>query len=118
MFRTLKYCAWLVFGNVLVGCSPCENEVARSIFSPSGEYKAVVFSRSCGTTVGFNTQVSVLRSSDTLPNDGGNILILGGDIPLKVTWLGNSGLSIQNDSSAKIFKQNDSVLGISVAYSK
>jgi len=118
MRATLKHCALLILGYVLAGCSPCENVVSQSISSPSGEYKAVVFSRNCGATVEFNTQISVLRSSDILRDDAGKILVLGGSIPLKIKWLDNSKVSIEGLSNAKIFKKSDFEMGISVSYEK
>ena len=81
-----RFPALLALALVLSGCDLCGNEVARTVLSPSGKMKAVVFNRNCGATTGFNTQVSILPVSSALPDDGGNTLILDGTVPLKVEW--------------------------------
>jgi len=102
----------------LSGCDPCENEISQTIASPSGKLKAVVFNRDCGATTGFNTQVSIIPSSKTLPDDAGNTLILDGTVPLRVEWRSDSALHLSGLGAAKIFLQSPSVVGVSVSYSK
>ena len=101
---------------VLSSCSTCGNEVAQTIASPSGHLTAMVFNRNCGATTGFNTQVSIISGLDTLPNDGGNVLILDGTVPLRVHWQSDSALQLAGVGSAKIFKQAKVVAGVSVSY--
>jgi len=98
------------------GCSTqCSNDVVASVLSPSGNNKAVVFSRNCGATTGFNTQVSVVGAT-LAPDVGGNVLILDGAIPLTLRWLSESQLSVVGVGSTKVFKQEQSVAGVSVIY--
>jgi len=94
----------------------CENEVARSIASPSGKLKVVVFHRGCGATTGFNTQASILKATDSLPNEGGNILAVEGKVPMQIQWLSEERFSISGLSSARVFKQEHSASGIAVVY--
>lgn len=101
----------------LSGCDPCGNEISQTVTSPSGKIKAVVFNRNCGATTGFNTQVSIIPSLESLPGDGGNTLILDGTVPLKIEWRSDSALHLSGLSAAKIFLQSQSAAGVSVSYS-
>jgi hypothetical protein len=100
----------------LSGCDPCGNEISQTVTSPSGKLKAIVFNRNCGATTGFNTQVSIIPSSETLSGDGGNTLILDGTVPLKVEWRSDSALHLSGLGVAKIFRQSHSAAGVTVSY--
>jgi len=100
----------------LSGCDLCENEVSQTVISPSGKMKAVVFNRNCGATTGLNTQVSIIPASGSLPSDGGNTLILGGAVPLRVEWLSDSTLRLGGLGGAKVFLQSHSAAGVSISY--
>lgn len=78
--------------------------------------KAVVFNRNCGATTGFNTQVSIISASAALPDEGGNTLILGGAVPLKVEWRSDSMLQLYGLGPARLFKQQHAVTGVSIIY--
>ncbi len=109
----------LVTAALISGCgAACENEVSEIVNSPSGKLKAVVFTRSCGATVGFNTQVSVLPVEVSLPNEGGNILVVGGSVPLQLRWGSDSLLQIAGALPTQVFKQEKSAGGVSVTYGK
>lgn len=102
----------------VTGCDfGCDDEVVSSTSSPSRAISAVVFNRNCGATTGFNTQVSLLRAG-TAPSGPGNTLILDGSVPLKFLWISESNLKITGLGSAKIFKQEQTVADVSVAYGK
>jgi len=49
----------------------CQNRDIHEVYSPDRAWKAVRFVRWCASDV---FQVSVLRASETLPNDPGNVL--------------------------------------------
>jgi len=118
MKQTLRLLVALAIFLVISGCDVgCSNDVVSSISSPSGDANVVVFSRSCGATTGFNTQVSIVHAG-AAPVGSGNTLILNGAVPLKVQWLSASQLSISGLGAAKVFKQEQSVVGVSVAYGK
>lgn len=109
--------ATLITASLIAGCAPiCENEVSGAVRSPSGKMKAVVFKRGCGATVGFNTQVSVLSAEATLPNAGGNVLIVDDDAPLALHWESDGSLQITGTLSSRIFKQEHVVAGVLVTY--
>ena len=120
MKRTILLLAAFLFLATITGCGcgfGCDDEVTSSVSSPSHTISAVVFNRNCGATTGFNTQVSIVREGAAL-SGAGNTLILDGTVPLKLRWVPGSRLEITGLGSAKVFKQEQSVAGVSVAYGK
>jgi len=102
---------------ILSGCeATCGNESIASISSPDGKSKAVVFNRNCGATTGFNTQVSIVKASDSLPNEGGNLLILEGTVPLTIHWVNENQVFIAGVGKAKAIKREKSAFGVTVTY--
>ena len=79
----------------LAGCSDvgCENKVSARVPSPNGQVEAVVFSRDCGATTGFSTQLSIVSTGQS-PEGSGNILVVNGSVPLKLSWASGSSLSV------------------------
>ncbi|HEY0281498.1 MAG TPA: hypothetical protein VGC27_02615 [Rhizomicrobium sp.] len=59
--------------------APCENTVVKSVVSPDGRHKAVLFQRNCGATTGFSSQVSIIPASLWLPDHSGNAFVA--DLP-------------------------------------
>lgn len=102
----------------------CANEINKEVNSPNQEFKAVIFQRDCGATTGFSTQVSVVSKSKALPNEGGNILVIGGhpnDTLLEINWLSNSELNIDNNLNGSEYKAEKSIelsRKIKVSYGK
>jgi hypothetical protein len=118
MKQTLRLFVALITLAAVAGCdSDCGNEVVSSISSPSHAISAVIFNRDCGATTGFSTQVSIVQAGEA-PSGGGNTLILGGTVPLKLRWVSESELLITGLGSARVFKQEQLVTGVSVAYGK
>lgn len=104
---------------LLSGCdSVCENEILQTIGSPSGAKKAIVFSRNCGATSGFNTQVSVLPAGDSLTDESGNAFVAAATLPVEVKWISDSSLQIAKIGDASPIKQNSQVLNVAVSYAK
>lgn len=100
----------------MVACSPCENIVLREVPSGSGK-KAVVFSRECGATTGFSTQLSILGAEENLPDDGGNALVLGGkEMVEDLHWEAPTRLSIKFKPGAKVFSKKARVAGVEIVY--
>ncbi|MDR1276903.1 MAG: hypothetical protein LBL72_11080 [Candidatus Accumulibacter sp.] len=116
MRLSLQLIAVLAISTVLAGCNSCENEISQTVASPSGKLKVVMFNRNCGATTGFNTQVSIISATATLPNNAGNTLIIDGTVPLRAQWHLDSALHLAGLGSAKVFKQENSVAGVSVSY--
>jgi|CXWL01.1.fsa_nt_gi hypothetical protein len=102
---------------LLAGCIPdtCGNEVKQSLMSPSGKLSAVVFSRDCGATTGFSTQVSIIPTGHSLPNKSGNTFVTSGKIDLSLQWQTDFILRIQGEGES-VFKQETEVTGVTVKY--
>ena len=94
----------------------CENDVISSTMAPSGHVKAVVFQRGCGATVGANIQVSILEASQTLPNESGNVLIVGGQQAPILLWHSDSQLEIRTIDSPQKFKRETHFSDIVITY--
>jgi hypothetical protein len=106
----------------------CGNSVIAESVAPGGRIRAVVFNRDCGATTGFSTQVSILRSSESLPNNGGNIFVAdcdhgrapagpSGGPDIKVTWVSDSHLRIEHHPLIRLFKAEPVRRDIKIEYS-
>src|SRR5512145_2213905 len=93
----------LLVSAALSACdSSCENVLVANVVSPNGNLKAVVFSRNCGATTGFNTQISIAQASDAHPQEAGDTFIADGTLALKIQWLSESELSVSGTRGAKV----------------
>jgi len=97
----------------------CGNDIYSELLSPNKKYKAVVFQRDCGATTGFSTQISIIKSAETLDNDGGNVFIIKGH-PKKVSpilfWNSNSELNIKKEINGSEFKAEERFGTINIKY--
>ena len=117
MKRASLHLAFAAILATLSACGQsCENEVIGRFPSPSGKLQAVVFHRGCGATVAFNTQVSVISATTSLPDEGGNVLILDGAVQPEIRWLSEERLSVAGVGATRVFKQERSVAGLQVEY--
>ena len=116
MRDVLRWTILLLLPALFAGCDMCGNEVLQSITSPSGKLKVEVFSRDCGATTGFSTQVSIISADDKLPNESGNILVLDGAVPIKVQWHSDSVLTVAGLGTSQVFLQARSLAGVSIDY--
>ena len=115
----LSLLATVFLASLLAGCgSVCENVVSQTISSPSEAFKAVVFSRNCGATTGFNTQMSILPANEPLPDEGGNTFITNGSVPIVVNWGSDSSLKISGVGDTPPIKKNPGVSGVAASYAK
>lgn len=110
-----------------LGCLPspeCKNSVHQQLLAPAGDLKAVMFTRECGATTGFSTQVSIVTEEST-PANGGNVLVLddnhgraptdsSGGLRVLLEWRGVDTLSITHDARARVFKAERLVQGVVV----
>jgi hypothetical protein len=105
----------------------CGNEILKEVRSPSGKTKAVVFQRDCGATTGFSTQVSVLRSDQQLPNEGGNVFVAdtdhgkapsgpGGGPIVEASWTTETELLVRYDKHARFSQNQPSLANIHVRF--
>lgn len=101
----------------LAACdAACRNETIANIASPSGRLRAVVFSRNCGATTGFNTQLSIVSAGNANPADGGNAFIAKGTATLKIEWASEAELVVYGSHGLKTFKQERHVDGVVISY--
>ncbi len=115
MFRTVAILSLSI--PTLTACFPdmCGNEVKQTVASPSGKLAAVVFSRDCGATTGFSTQVSIIPLGRSLPNEAGNTFVTAGKVDVSLQCQTDSTLRIQG-AGPTVFKQEAQVNGVSVKY--
>jgi hypothetical protein len=117
--NAIRVAAGFVVLAVLTSCSDlCSNEIVQSVASPSGSLKAVVFTRDCGATTGISTQVSILGSGRSLPNEGGNAFIIGDIAPVVLEWKSDAALLVSGFGGHKAFKQGTAVSGVTITYAK
>jgi hypothetical protein len=97
----------------------CENIGKQTLESPSGEYKAIIFSRNCGNDTSVNTHVSIVRVEDALPDENGNTFMAKHKaVPLNLRWTDEYQLQIAGVSVDSPDKQNTKAAGVQVTYSK
>lgn len=112
---TLRAWPWavLLISSALVGCtgSACANKVVYASPSPAGEVIVFVFHRNCGATGGVSTHVSIVAFHDALRNDTGNVMIVGGEQPIKASWRSPKRLVVSGfkDPTYQRAQQIDSV---------
>ena len=126
--QTVLFILLLLFLTViLTACSGCDNTVIKEVYSPDHRNKVVIFERSCGTTTGFSTQASLMRSEERLSSSSGGIFIaddnrgaigLGknNDVQLSVHWESNSAIAIVYPTQARVFKRVERWDLISISY--
>ena len=103
--------AAIVIGVNYLFSDMCGAQAFKTISSPNGDYKAVIFEYDCGATTGFSTQVSILDYDEALGNKSGNIYTSDGDpdsVAPIVTWTDNTHLNIQNNAHTHIYKHENS----------
>jgi hypothetical protein len=110
--------------NLAAGCG---NDLVNEVRSPGGKIKAVVFQRDCGATTGFSTQVSLLSSNKSLPNESGNLFVAttdhgnapaaawGGPI-VEISWTDDANLLLRHDKRAGLSKREESLGGVKIRY--
>ena len=72
------------------GCQgpQCENEAFYGLPSPDGASIAFVFHRRCSADKAVTTDVTVLDFHSPLRNEPGNVLTVGNEQPVRVSWVG------------------------------
>lgn len=123
----------LAFIGALVGpklfLGACKNTIIEEILSPDKKNKIVIFTRDCGATTGYSTQVSLLPQDDNLKNDGGNIFIAdtdhgkapagpAGGPMIIAAWESNDKIKLKYNEQARIFKAEEEFKGIKINYNK
>lgn len=114
----------LAIALAISGCSSaCRNDVVAIAPAPGGKHQVAMFSRDCGATTSYSTQISVLDTGNP-PVEGGNAFIAdGGATPTawggpwaEIAWLGADRLLVRYDSRARIVKKTDRIDGVAIRY--
>src|SRR6478672_6457763 len=98
-------------------CTPalCANTITQRISSPNGQYDAVVFTRDCGATTDYSTQVALVRRGTGLPDRPGNVFISAHQTGARIEWVGPDTLLVHYGSANPTLKAA-LVEGITVVY--
>jgi len=78
---------------------------------------AVAFNRDCGATTGFSTQVSIVPAHKE-PRDGGDVLVLRGQVPIKLRWDSDASLVVSGIDGAQIVNSANMTGGVKIFYEK
>lgn len=115
--------AWMVVsalglpGCSLLGGSACSTDVQRETTSPGHVYVATVFHRECGATVGFNTQVSLRRSSAPFDPKQGQVFAIAGRHVLPVAWTTDDHLRIGLPAD-RVYKEQAQWEAVKIEYTR
>lgn len=107
----------------------CANQIVDIKISPDKKYQAVTFTRDCGATTGFSTQLSILKATDTFDNEDetGNTLIMSdktgdglmdenGGAKIRANWTEDDKLEILYDSRTETSKRETEYKDIKIEY--
>jgi hypothetical protein len=105
----------------------CGNQIVEEVQSPNNKFKAVIFTRDCGATTGYSTQLSILEMTDQLENETGNTFILSdnvgdglsfanGGARIGVIWTGDSALTVYFDNRTDFTSQETEIQDIKITY--
>jgi hypothetical protein len=92
----------------------CENEVVERVPSPDGSREVVVFTRNCGATTDFSTQISILPAGGVLPSRSGNTYIASHQTRVEVTWEGSRVAAIRRAAAG--LTEEPEVAGVRVRF--
>ncbi len=108
--------AWLAHSP---GEGLCDTTVLRELPSPSARFKAVLLSRDCGATTGFNRHVQVLRATEA-PGDDSPFVIDDNrgksTLDVEMRWESNDLLVVHHDAQARVFRAEHSARGVAMRY--
>jgi hypothetical protein len=94
--RAVVRMAILVVALGIGGCKGphCENEAFFGLPSPDGASIAFVFHRKCAEKKDITTDVTVLDFHSPLRNEPGNVLAVGNEQPVRVSWISSTKLVV------------------------
>ena len=93
----------------------CENEALFGLPSPDSTSIAFVFHRRCTAKTAVTTDVSVLDFHSPLRNDPGNVLAVGNEQPVRVSWLGPHRLVVTGFGEP-VYRRNDHAGRVSIEF--
>ncbi len=97
----------------------CDNQIYARINSGDNKLKVIKFGRDCGATTKISIQLSLIKFTDSLPNETGNIFICDSqnDTSVRALWVNTSTILVSYDKDLKIFKKDSLVNNIKILYS-
>ena len=115
---------------LLGGCGlalDCGDTVVQHASSPYGRAAAVVFTRDCGATTGFSTQVAIVGHVDARPRDQDVVFVADDDHgaapappgrgpEVRVRWTAANKLEVAYDPRARTFRQASVHGHVRIAY--
>ncbi len=111
----------LIWGDI------CGNTIVKELPSPSKKIKVVIFTRDCGATTGYSTQLSIIETSDKLDNETGNTLIMSdklgdglnfdnGGAKIQAIWTSENSLTIYFDQRTEFTRKEEKIGDIKITY--
>ena len=100
-----------VFKYVTIIDDMCESYSYKTVVSPNGKYKAVIYQFDCGATTGFSTQISILSAEKMLNDEPGNIFQSDGHPEYgapEILWLDDKHLNIHKRGNNQVYNQEES----------
>ena len=110
--------AVILLGAVCIGgCKgpQCENQAFFGLPSPDGTSIAFVFHRRCDANRTVTTDVTVLDFRSPLRNEPGNVLAVGNEQPVRVSWLGLHQLVVTGFVEP-VYRHNSRVGSITIEF--
>ena len=110
--------AVVLLGAVAIGgCKGplCENQAFFGLPSPDGASIAFVFHRRCAANMAITTDVTVLDFHSPLRNEPGNVLAVGREQPVRVSWLG-PGKLVVTGFVEPVYRRNARVGSITIEF--
>ena len=93
--------AWV--GSGFLSFATCTNHIKQEVLSPDGQLKMVVFSRDCGAITGFNSQATIIKASENLPDSDGTVFVTDKD-DVSVRWTEANRIVVSMKGSGQDFK--------------
>ena len=100
---------------LLSACIECGNEELSRVPSPSGARDAVLFSRNCGATTGFNTQLQIVPSGQE-PVGASPLFALDGTVSVTLRWQNETSLTVSGVDRSRVFSGGTAMNGVEVHY--
>jgi hypothetical protein len=102
---------WLV-NDMIPECVVSEH---HRLTAPDNQFDLVTFSRACGPTEP-NIQAALVPPGEAVPFDAASFVSLGSETDLQARWDANGNIELTLPQDAEIYRQDESVAGISVIY--
>ena len=99
----------------------CSNRIISEVPSPDGRLKAVIFQRKCGIDTPPSIQVSLLPTSEPLPNRKGNLFVAEGGVRrvgVTVVWKSPVAIDLSYTTDRSVLRNASNLMGVTVSYTR